>query len=143
MIKDCVARKPVVSDCSLDEPASFFIGVLKPNRRIDVIYNFTDLDFGTSILSFLTWFQVPSTWLRQLLPSRPVDASSGSLKIIDSRNGRHHHLQIFDNSIKAEDLQAINAGPRTGLSDRMRSGLRVLDSGFQNTAVMKFQITCV
>lgn len=69
--------------------------------------------------------------------------SSGTLEVIDHRNGRRYHLEISDNAIQASDLQQIRAEPMLGSASSSVSGLKVLDPGFANRAVMKSQITHV
>ena len=60
---------------------------------------------------------------------------TGYLHITDSRTSRQYELPIHDNIIDATSLMQIKT------SDQ--AGLRVLDQGFQNTAVMKSKITHV
>lgn len=82
-------------------------------------------------------------WSQQLLHYKPSTSSSGTLDVIDQRTGNHYQLDISNNAIHAADIQAVNAGTGYDVSGRMNSGLRVLDPGFQNTAVMKSEITFV
>lgn len=82
-------------------------------------------------------------WPQQHIYHRTSESPSGTLEVIDHRTGNHYQLAISDNAIHATDLQAVNGGTGYNLADRMRSSLRVLDPGFQNTAVMKSRITFV
>lgn len=82
-------------------------------------------------------------WSQQLLHYRISNLSSGTLEVIDHRTGNHHRMKVSNNAVQALDLQAVNAGTGYDVADRMKSGLRVLDPGFQNTAVMKSEITFV
>ena len=69
--------------------------------------------------------------------------SSQRLTIIDHRTGRQYEIPISYNSVQALDFQAIRAGNDSSLSSQTDGGLRVLDPGFRNTAVMKSQVTFV
>lgn len=69
--------------------------------------------------------------------------SSGALTVIDHRTNRRYHIPIAHNAVQAIHFQAICAGDQLDFSNRIKNGLRILDPGFQNTAVMKSQITFV
>ena len=69
--------------------------------------------------------------------------SSDRLTVIDHRTGRQYRMPISHNSIQALDFQAICTGRDSSPFSQTSGGLRVLDPGFRNTAVMKSQITFV
>ena len=69
--------------------------------------------------------------------------SSGMLTVIDHRTARQYHMPIAHNAVQAIHLQKICAGHESDISNRVRNGLRVLDPGFQNTAVTISRITFV
>lgn len=65
------------------------------------------------------------------------------LTVIDHRTERYYSVPIAHNAIKASHLKAICAGNEPTSLGQAKSGLRILDPGFQNTAVMISQITSV
>lgn len=65
------------------------------------------------------------------------------LTVTDHRTGRSYNVPIAHNAIQASHLKAICAGNDSTSLDQAKVGLRVLDPGFQNTAVMISQITLV
>lgn len=77
------------------------------------------------------------------LYSTPWKYSSDRLTVIDHRTGRQYRMPISHNSIQALDFQAICAERDSSPFSQTSGGLRVLDPGFRNTAVMKSQITFV
>ncbi|KAM0796367.1 citrate synthase [Usnea florida] len=81
--------------------------------------------------------------MQDIFHYRTSSASSGRIEVIDHRTGNHHHFTISNNAVRAADLQAVNAGTGYDVAHRMKSGLRILDPGFENTAVMKSEITFV
>lgn len=91
----------------------------------------------------LNQFLEPSSLLQRSIRSAPADESSGVLDIIDHRTERRYQVPISNNAIEAKYIQAISS--RNGLNtvERMTHGLRVLDPGFQITAVAKSRITLV
>ena len=101
---------------------------------------------GKNVSSFLVFVKNPQAlfqWLYQFYPVKYPKSSSGTLEVIDHRTGNHHRVGISDNAVLAQDFQSIPAGPGTGPALSANGGLRVLDPGFQNTAVMKSQVTFV
>ncbi|KAL8956700.1 MAG: hypothetical protein Q9193_005851, partial [Seirophora villosa] len=71
------------------------------------------------------------------------EKTSGRLTVIDSRTGREYLIPIADNSIQAIDVGKIFTGDEFDMSNRMSNGLKVLDPGFSNTAVMKSRVTFI
>lgn len=69
---------------------------------------------------------------------------SGILHITDSRTNRQYKIPIQRNAVEAVRFKEIRA-PKDHHhpADQVEGGLRVFDQGFQNTAVMKSQITYV
>ena len=89
------------------------------------------------------------TLLASLLPSTrnlrsPKAQASGHLTVLDSRTGNRYEIPIQHNAIEAMKFKEIRAlrDPRKP-ADKAENGLRVLDHGFQNTAVMESEITYV
>ena len=67
-----------------------------------------------------------------------------SLQVTDNRTGRSYVVPVEHNSIRAIDLRAITTSRLLSKSsDRIKCGLRVVDPGYQNTAVKQSQITYV
>lgn len=71
------------------------------------------------------------------------EPSSGLLTVIDHRTGRDYTIPIDHNAVRAIHFQAICAGNEPTTLNRVKNGLRVLDPGFQNTAVMESAVTFV
>ena len=69
---------------------------------------------------------------------------SGFLDITDSRTNRKYKIPINRNAVEAIKFKEIRA-PRDYFhpADMSERGLRLLDEGFQNTAVLASQITFV
>ena len=67
----------------------------------------------------------------------------GTLTAIDHRTARQYHIPIAHNAIQAIHFQQICAEDESDVSNRVKNGFRVLDPGFQNTAVMMSRITLV
>ena len=68
------------------------------------------------------------------------------LHITDSRTGISYDIPITHNSVRALDFKAIkvpNEGDVSNEADEAEGGLRLLDPGFQNTAVKESKITYV
>ena len=87
--------------------------------------------------------------LASVLPSiisygAPGPAPSGFLDITDSRTNRKYKIPIHRNAVEAIKFKEIRA-PRDYRhpADMSERGLRLLDEGFQNTAVLASQITFV
>lgn len=80
--------------------------------------------------------------LSQLSASRK-EKGSGELTVIDSRTDRQYHIPINNNAVQATDIGAIFVGGEYDIAQRMSNGLKILDPGFSNTAVMKSRITFV
>ena len=87
--------------------------------------------------------RVASSVLRGIQSSQEP-SPSGVLHITDSRTNRQYEVPIQRNAVEAVRFKAIRA-PKDyhHPADQVEGGLRVLDQGFQNTAVMKSQITYV
>ena len=67
---------------------------------------------------------------------------SGALKVFDSRTSRTHTVPVVDNHVKGSDLAQIR-GPSNLDKKGNHSGqkLRVFDPGYENTAIMRSDIT--
>ncbi|KAL7005514.1 hypothetical protein EMMF5_004919 [Cystobasidiomycetes sp. EMM_F5] len=72
-------------------------------------------------------------------------AKEQSLTIIDNRTGKAIKVPIVNNSIPATAFKDLKAapGPDEREEDECDNGLRVFDSGFQNTAVLRSTITFI
>ena len=83
----------------------------------------------------------------ELVPQIRFRLISGSgsevLEVIDHRTGRHFKFPISENAVEATYFRNISTGSSMSVNDSIQNGLRILDPGFQNTAVMKSQITLV
>lgn len=70
--------------------------------------------------------------------------SKDKLTVIDSRTSKSYDIPITDKTVRAIDFRQI---PTLGLIanplERDHAGLRVMDSGLQNTAVVDSEITCM
>lgn len=75
--------------------------------------------------------------------TKPEGPTYGTLTAIDHRTARQYHIPIAHNAIQAIHIQQICAGDESDVSNKVQNGLRVLDPGYQNTAVMTSRITFV
>ncbi|KAJ9143311.1 Citrate synthase [Pleurostoma richardsiae] len=69
-----------------------------------------------------------------------------TLTVTDNRTSRSYEIPIVNNTINATDFKWISAAQEfTGdhALDRYRTGLKVMDPGFQNTAVAESEITYI
>ena len=67
-----------------------------------------------------------------------------SLHVTDRRTGKEYDIPIKRNAILATDFKKIKAIDEQNVaSDCVEGGLRILDPGFNNTAVMESAITFV
>lgn len=67
-----------------------------------------------------------------------------ALEIRDLRTGNSYTIPIRRNAVSAVDFASIKAPENTECPvDQDQNGLRVLDAGFQNTAVGESKITYV
>lgn len=81
----------------------------------------------------------------------PIDFSSTAdkrdvLHVTDKRTGQSHEIPITNNSVRALDFKIFNvpeANDQANLADELEGGLRLLDPGYQNTAVKESNITFV
>lgn len=75
---------------------------------------------------------------------QPAKSTQPCLHVTDSRTGESHNLPITRNAIAAVDFQKFRApeDPEHP-EDQNNHGLRVLDPGYQNTAVKESKITYV
>ncbi len=71
--------------------------------------------------------------------------SSGLMTVIDHRTGKDYTIPIAHNAVQAIHFQQICAedSPTTPRKNEVKNGLRVLDPGFHNTAVMESEVTYV
>ena len=73
-------------------------------------------------------------------------ASKDVLHVTDGRTGTSYDILITHNSVRALDFKTIkvpNSGDIADRADNVEGGLRLLDPGFQNTAVKESKITYV
>lgn len=76
------------------------------------------------------------------LPAPPTP--SGFLNITDSRTGNRYEIPIRRNAVEATQFKQIRArADSKAKTDKVEGGLRVLDPGYQNTAVASSEITFV
>ena len=95
-----------------------------------------------TIFSMSNWMTSTLHVLLQVSPKGPKP--SGVLSVTDSRTGRKYEMPIHRNSVEAIRFKEIRAPKdKDHPSDKVEGGLRVVDHGFQNTAVMASQITYV
>ncbi|KAF8513188.1 peroxysomal citrate synthase [Hysterangium stoloniferum] len=76
---------------------------------------------------------------------QPANSNSESLTVRDNRTGKTYTIPIVDNAITATAFKSI-AGPRRPREreeNETERGLRVLDKGFLNTAVINSKITYI
>ncbi len=88
---------------------------------------------------FVSWLSLA----RRRKKVRDTGKVSSTLDILDNRTGRQYNIPILNNAIDAKYLQAISADGDNHVKTRPVDGLRVLDPGFQSTAVTKSRITYV
>lgn len=69
------------------------------------------------------------------------DDTSGTLTLRDNRDGRIYNIPISHNAVNAVDLRQISVNGGSNPLSRWHNGLRVLDPGFQNTAVKTSSLT--
>lgn len=76
------------------------------------------------------------------LPAPPTP--SGFLNIKDSRTGNHYDIPIRHNAVEATQFKQIRArADSKAKTDKVEGGLRLLDPGYQNTAVASSEVTFV
>ena len=68
------------------------------------------------------------------------NTQSETLTLRDNRTGQVHEIPIRNNAVQAIDFQAITIDART-TGSRDNGGLRVLDPGFRNTAVIESSVS--
>ena len=85
----------------------------------------------------------PVSILRKYIQSPPETQSSSVLEVIDHRTGRRYRIPISDNAIEARHIRRINESYSSNRKEWYASGLKVLDPGFENTAVTKSRVTFV
>ncbi|KAI4196073.1 MAG: hypothetical protein LQ350_006804 [Teloschistes chrysophthalmus] len=77
-------------------------------------------------------------------PSGPkASKPTGILTITDSRTNRQYRIPITNNAVNAIDLGVISVEKDAYATLRANSGLKVLDPGFANTAVMTSGVTFI
>ena len=80
------------------------------------------------------------------LKSHTTGENKNVLHITDGRTGNSYDIPITHNSVRALDFKVIKATSGKDLNnsaDDAEGGLRLLDPGFQNTAVKESKITFV
>lgn len=69
---------------------------------------------------------------------------SGFLNITDSRTGNRYDIPIRHNAVEATEFKQIRArADSKAKTDKVEGGLRLLDPGYQNTAVAASEVTFV
>lgn len=123
---------------------SFFVVVptdaeLSPTMFLSLMSNFL-LGLTTGLTSFIK----NAATIRRIPPKTPDSKSEEKLIIIDSRTSRRYDIPITHNSVQAIDFKSISIlGLGSDPRARSTNGLKILDPGFQNTAVTQSQITYV
>ncbi len=72
--------------------------------------------------------------------------NNNALHITDKRTGREYDIPIRHNSVQAVHFKNIRTADGKGVAspaDNVEGGLRIVDPGFQNTAVKESNITFV
>ena len=73
-----------------------------------------------------------------------LSTPSGFLNITDSRTGNHYDIPIRHNAVEANQFKQIRArADSKAKTDKVEGGLRLLDPGYQNTAVAASEVTFV
>ena len=79
-------------------------------------------------------------------PKQNGSTDDSALHVVDSRTGLEYDIPIKNNAVQAVDFKRIKATEQEGVTnpyDNLHNGLRILDSGFENTAVKESRITFV
>ncbi|CAK7216527.1 hypothetical protein SCUCBS95973_002831 [Sporothrix curviconia] len=63
-----------------------------------------------------------------------------SLTVVDNRTGQSHEIPITNNAVRATDFKRISID---NAAKPFQSGLKILDPGYQNTAVAESSITYI
>ena len=73
------------------------------------------------------------------------DGLEDSLTVIDNRTGAAFKVAIVDNAVSATAFKQAKAPSKQGerKENETEGGLRVLDPGYQNTAVISSRITYI
>ena len=88
----------------------------------------------TSTLSSANSIQKPNS----------TDDDRNSLHVTDRRTGLEYDIPIKRNAVQATDFKKIKAlDGKSVASDCVEGGLRIMDPGFNNTAVKESAITFV
>ena len=69
--------------------------------------------------------------------------SRNFLHVIDERTGQYYQIPIRHNAINASEFKKIKAPDNEYYADQNENGIRVLDPGFTNTAVVESKVTYV
>lgn len=73
-----------------------------------------------------------------------LSTPSGFLNITDSRTGNHYDIPIRHNAVEATQFKQIRArADSNAKTDKVEGGIRLLDPGYQNTAVTSSEVTFV
>ena len=81
-----------------------------------------------------------------IAPKQNGCTDNSTLHVIDSRTGLEYDIPIKNNAVQAVDFKRIKATEKEGVAnpyDNLHNGLRILDPGFENTAVKESKITFV
>jgi hypothetical protein len=84
-------------------------------------------------------FPFLTKWLHRLNSPSPYS----SLKVIDNRSGKKYTIPIERNSVKALDFLAIQPDRVSSKAEYIDGGLKVLDTGYNNTACVESAITLI
>ena len=68
--------------------------------------------------------------------------SNDKLTVIDNRTSKSYEIPIINNAVRASDFRYISTlGLTASPLERYTAGIRIMDPGFQNTAVTESEIT--
>ncbi|KAF2021111.1 citrate synthase [Aaosphaeria arxii CBS 175.79] len=71
-------------------------------------------------------------------------AYDSSLSVLDNRTGKTYSIPIARNAVRATDFKQIKGdGSRADVVEQMEAGLRILDPGYMNTAVVESSVTFI
>lgn len=86
---------------------------------------------------------VKSIDIKTSIKTAVAPISRNFLHVIDERTGQYYQIPICHNAISASEFKKIKAPDTEYYADQNESGIRVLDPGFTNTAVVESKVTYV
>lgn len=81
--------------------------------------------------------------ITDIFSGRPTQTHDAWLSVTDSRTGKSYNIPIEHNAVRANDFRQIQGNKVGNRADYMDGGLKVLDPGYQNTAVVESAITLI